>query len=114
MAFVSTATNLVSMAANRFAQIYRRDLQSGTTVLLSANPIFVLMPAMGDNESSAPAISVDGRFVTYLSSAANLAGGTGGVYQFDASTGTNRHVLSSSTNVVPSMSLDGRFIAYGA
>ena len=57
--------------------------------------------------SSSPVISQDGRFITYLTEASNL-GGLAGVYRYDAQSGTNMYLPSSSLTFPPSMSLPGR------
>lgn len=78
VAFTSAATNLVTGDTNGHADVFVRDLQSGSTVLASA-------PGPGGQASAdsvGPAISGDGRFVVFLSSAPLLAStGSNGVAQ---------------------------------
>ncbi|MBI5929613.1 MAG: PD40 domain-containing protein [Chloroflexi bacterium] len=70
--FESTATNLVSGDSNFLSDVFLHDLQSSTTTLVS-------FPYNGGQAvgggSFNPAISSDGRYVTFNSSANNLVGG---------------------------------------
>ena len=119
--FVSAATNLT--AGNVITDpgtfnVYRRDLQAQTTLLVSVSTDGV---HSGNNDSTSPVISQDGRYVAYLTQANNVAAGqtVSGVTEFwtiwsDLGAGTNLAMAgANSTPVVPSMSADGRFIAYG-
>jgi Tol biopolymer transport system component len=108
IAFVSTATNIVTLANNQRAQIFRYDLQTGSNILVTVNSLGT-QPGIGS--SSAPRISHDGRFITYQTSAANL-GSAAGVYRFDADLRTNVYLPSSVVNLAPSMSRDGHRVAY--
>ena len=64
-----TAVPLVPEDTNgpQFFDVYRRDLQTGTTELVSRGP-----DAVGDRGGEAPSISPTGGFVTFLSSSSNL------------------------------------------
>lgn len=77
VAFVSDATNLVNPAPpGLFTNVYRRDLQAATTVLVSVTP----SGTMGDADSRFPTMSADGRYVGFESDATNLvANDTNGV-----------------------------------
>ena len=129
VAFVSQATNLLApgtpaMPAGQ--QIYVRDLQTGLTSLLSGDNNAT--PNPGDGVSSAPAISADGRFVAFDSLSTNLlAPGTPAVpagqqiYARDRQTNQTRlvsldnNIVSNSGNGLsraPSISADGRFVAF--
>jgi len=67
VAFNSDATNLVTPAtANN--QIFRKDLMTGEVVLASANAA----GAQGNNASTFPSITPDGRYVAFQSQATNL------------------------------------------
>jgi Tol biopolymer transport system component len=77
----------------------------------------------GNSRSTAPAVSADGRYVAFESDATNLAAGTVGrqVYVRDRVAGTTSAVSVSSSGAVgysgskdPSLSADGRFIAFGS
>jgi Tol biopolymer transport system component len=108
VAYASTATNMVATSYQVW-QIFRRDLQTGSNILVTfASPGTV----NGNGDSSAPRISQDGRYVAYLTTAGNLGSGVG-VYRYDANLVTNVFLPSSATNMQPSMSRDGRFVAYG-
>jgi hypothetical protein len=92
VAFMSVATDLVSPATSG-NQVFRKDLSTGQVVLASANA----SGEQGNNGSSYPDLSYDGRYVTFSSSATNLVSPatTGGqVFRKDMSTG--QIVLASS------------------
>jgi|GEM_PF-1208153 len=67
--FASSASNLVSGVSG--SQVYIRDPNAGTTELLSQDS----GGTQGDNSSSVPTISLDGKKAAYLSSATNLVSG---------------------------------------
>jgi TolB protein len=71
--FESKARNLPGALPDGQDQIYLRDLQQGTTSLVSQTTGGA--PADGDSED--PAISRDGRFLGFESQATNLPGGLG-------------------------------------
>lgn len=76
VAFQSAATDLVLGDVNGKKDIFVRDLQAGTTALVSASAA----GQQTDAHSYAPAISGNGRSVYFRSRAANLTGtATGGV-----------------------------------
>ncbi len=81
--------------------------------------------AQGTQESLAPAISADGRYVAFVSFAANLVSGdTNGhsdVFVRDRRTGTTERVNVSDSGAqanadsfTPSMSADGRYVAFSS
>jgi Tol biopolymer transport system component len=114
VAFVSDATNLVRGDTNGVADIFLRDRQAGTTVLVSG--------ANADAPSDAPAVSDDGRYVAFTSESALVPGDTNGladVYVRDLRTNGIRRVNVSTTGaqanaftVSPTMSADGRYVAF--
>jgi Tol biopolymer transport system component len=128
--FDSLASNLVPGDTNAFDDIFVRDRATGTTRRVSVSS----SGAQGDNISSSPAISGDGRFVAFVSNASNLApGDTNGVrdiFVHDRATGTTRRVSVSSSGaegngasggsgatndvatIAPAISADGRFVAF--
>jgi hypothetical protein len=116
VAFISAATNLVAAPqygdtlSNR-ANIYLRDLQAQTNVMVSVNS-----GAPGDNDSFAPVVSQDGNVVTFVSLAGNLGNAGGGTFRRDVNAGTTLYLPGSVVALtnLPSMSLDGRFVAYAA
>ena len=88
VAFRSTATNLPAGDGTNF-QIYVHDRETGKTRLASMNS----MGDAGDEGSSAPSLSGDGRHVSFRSGAGNLpeAGSIAyGVYVHDRETGKTR------------------------
>ena len=112
---------LVPEDTNENTDVYVRDLQAGTTTLVSA----ALDGGAGDNASFIQEISSDGRFVAFVSSATNLVandadGGTSNVFVRDLQTGTTELVSVGSDGTqaevgffdVPSISADGRFVAF--
>jgi Tol biopolymer transport system component len=95
--------------------IFRRDLATGQTQRACR---------VGNADAGNPVISADGRFIAFESRATNLAGSDGDlqpdVYECDIATGTITRVsvpLNDDVNTVgssgsPSVSADGRFVAF--
>ena len=121
IAFRSKATNLVMGGNNGFADIYVKDLQSGTTTLASVS----ISGSSGNNSSIAPALSGDGRFVSFHSSASNLSpddtDSYSDIFVRDLVTGTTRvastnenGVKGNSSSYSPSISDDGRFVSFSS
>ena len=122
--FASTASNLVPGDTNGVDDIFVRDLSEGVTRRVSQ----AQSGAQADLGSAAPAISPDGRFVSFASSARNLidAGGNGvpDVYLADLETGEIERVSVNSRGgqqnaavIVPfsqvsDVSRDGRFVVF--
>ncbi|RFA23615.1 TolB family protein [Subtercola boreus] len=69
VAFTSLADNLVGIGSHDKSQVYKRDLLTGTTTLVSAALIGV---DSGTDDSTDPSISADGRYVSFTSMALNL------------------------------------------
>lgn len=125
VAFTSAATNLVAgQGATTNVNIFRRDLQTATTVLVSVSTNGV---DAANGDCSSPAISQDGRYVAFLSSAGNLVPGVGpasGYYRTflcDINSGmitalTNKAGGSSLPYSIfpPSISANGRYVAYSS
>jgi Cadherin-like/Domain of unknown function (DUF4114) len=122
--FESSATNLVA-GGTKQPNIFVRDLQSGTTELVSVNSSGV-ESNFGSIRSS---ISADGRYVTFLSFSPNLIPGntsssatSGNVFIRDRQAGTTKLVSAdangnagnslSSTDSLASISADGRYVAF--
>jgi len=99
VAFVSFATNLVIGDTNQRADVFVRDLSTGTTTRVSVDSA----GAQSDGDSFAPSLSRDGRWVAFQSSATRLvAGDTNGcddVFVHDLSTGTTVRASVSSAGV---------------
>jgi Tol biopolymer transport system component len=125
VAFISAASDLVPGDTNGLPDVFVRDLQAGTTTLVSVG---ATRSGSGGIEVEGPAISVDGRWVAFASTASNLVAGVGRqgyeVYVRDLAAGTTR---LASTNVAavftpasttppqsygPVLSGDGRWVAF--
>jgi hypothetical protein len=120
VAFDSDSTNLVAEGGNGDNQIFVRDLQTGTTTLVSTGP-----NGEGNNGSLYPAISANGRFVAFTSGASNLTpeGGNGKyqIYVHDLLTGTTTlastgpaGMADANTNHPPAINADGRYVAFSS
>src|SRR6266404_4977766 len=125
VAFDSAATDLVAGDTNGVSDVFVHDRQTGTTERVSV----ASGGAQGDGSSGLigfafpPALSADGRFIAFISSATSLvAGDTNGatdVFVHDRQTGTTARVSVASggtqaNNVssYPALSADGRFVAF--
>src|SRR5438270_582443 len=121
VAFYSSAANLVGSDTNGARDVFVRDRKTGKTARVSVDS----HGAQGNGDSDGPSISADGRFVAFLSSATNLvAGDTNGardVFVRDRKAGKTRRVSVDShgaqgkgASFVPSISANGRFVAFSA
>lgn len=120
VAFDSEGNNLVTGDVNSFGDVFLRDLQLGTTVLVSTSAT----GAQGNDGSGSPVISADGRYVAFESGATNLASlpdanGFTDVYVKDVQTGAVSRASLSSTGLEPnnetavlSISGDGRYVVF--
>ncbi len=128
--FASTATNLVAGDTNGVADIFVRDLQEGTTTLLSRSSAGVI----GNLASVQPDISANGRYVVFASAAGNLTigdfNGRGDIFLHDRDTdndGIFDEAGAISTRVIsldgegsiangssdrPAISDNGRYVVY--
>jgi Tol biopolymer transport system component len=101
--------------------VFVRDRVAGTTERVSVSSGGEQADRFGSGSRN-PVISADGRFVAFLSEAANLVAGDTSprdVYVRDRLAGTTERVSVSSTNAVsakdtndPAISADGRFVAF--
>lgn len=98
------------------AQVYRVDLQDGSSKLISSDA----SGAPGDRDSGAPSIDSDGDTVTFASFARNLAPGLDlpsvdiydpAVYTWEASTDAVK-AAGAFTSTNPSISADGNTICF--
>ena len=134
VAFFSAASDLVATDTNGSDDVFMRDLQTGTTTLVSVN-------RAGTNSgnrasSNQPSLSADGRFVAFQSSASDLvdldplgatdSNGTDDVFVRDLQTGTTTLVSvnqfgthSGNTGgflihspASSAISANGRFVAF--
>jgi Tol biopolymer transport system component len=123
VAFESAASDLVANDSNGAVDVFVRDRRTAT-----ATTTRISTDATGgdaNDESWSPSISADGRFVAFQSSASDLAAGDDGlssdIYVRDRQTGgtTRASVDAAGGNpeqnsgaVGPSISADGRFVAF--
>jgi Tol biopolymer transport system component len=123
--FQSAATNLDAAATSGKTQVYLRDVQTGATTLVSRAD--GAAGAAGDNNSTEATVSDDGRYVAFLSTAANLSAddtnGVADVYVRDVVAGTTALVSRNTgpTGAVaahgaagPEISGDGSTIAFSS
>jgi hypothetical protein len=119
IAFTSTSTNLVYGDTNGYPDIFVRDLQTGQTARISV----ATDGTQGNERSNWPAISADGRFVSFRSEATNLVyndtNGKADVFVHDRLTGQTTRVSVASDGTqgngwsgTSSISADGRFVAF--
>jgi Tol biopolymer transport system component len=103
--FYSEADNLIAGGTTRVGNIFRRDRNTGTTILVSRSTGGVEGNARCDNS----AISGDGRIVVFESFASNLVSvdtnGAADVFVHDCVTGST--ILVSESNLRPGDSGDG-------
>ena len=122
VAFESYATNLVAGDTNGQDDIFVHDMTTGTTTRASVDS----SGTQSNGVSMGAAISSDGRYVGFYSSATNLVAGdtnassdvfvhdmiTGATTRVSVdSSGTQANGFSSST---PSFSSDGRYVAFAS
>ena len=119
VAFESGSSNLVAGDTNGFEDVFVRDLQSGTTQRVSV----ATGGTQGNGFSSEPAISADGRYVTFSSAASNLVpGDTNGapdVFVRDRRSGTTQRVSVAAAGTQgngdsgsSAIGADGRYVAF--
>lgn len=120
-AFSSSASNLAAGDTNNASDVFVRDLNARTTTRVSVGP-----NGMGGvTESHSPAISANGRYVAYVSNAANLVTNDNNfvddIFRYDRVTGSNilislnsRGEQGNSRNFAPAISADGRFVAFAS
>jgi Tol biopolymer transport system component len=119
LAFTSFAPNLVDFDDNESSDVFVRDLQAGTTTRVSEYS----GGFQAEGDSLRPAISADGRYVAFDSDAWNLVWGDTNdvfdVYVHDRQTDYTTRVSvddsggqSDGPSFRPSLSADGRYVAY--
>lgn len=117
--FYGYASNLVAGDVNGDYDVFVHDRQSGATELVSADPTGV----PGNGASFSGAITADGRYVAFSSSASNLvAGDTNGKFDAfvrDLQTGTTVRISLDSSGAqgdgdsfAPVLTPDARFAAF--
>jgi Tol biopolymer transport system component len=121
VAFYSYASNLVAGDTNGAPDVFVRDRQAGATQRVSVSS----SDKQANNGNGFLSVSSDGRLVAFLSSATNLVArdtnNFSDIFVRDRSTGTTERVsISSSGNEAdassraPSISADGRFVAFSS
>ena len=119
VAFVSTATNLVAGDTNHAADVFVHDRLTGATTRGSID----IAGLEGDASSDSPALSADGRFVAFHSSASNLVADDTNllvdVFVRDRLSGATTRASLATTGTEsddnsfrPALSGDGRFVAF--
>ncbi|MDF2812339.1 MAG: hypothetical protein K0S56_3370, partial [Microvirga sp.] len=122
--FVSGSANLVPGGTNGRDHVFRKDLHTGETLLVSTGG--GAASAQANNSSGSPSVSDDGRYVVFSSGADNLvAGDTNGttdVFRKDLLTGEIVRLTAPSpaqgfeeangASTMGSVSADGRFLVF--
>ena len=121
VAFRSEASDLVEGDSNGTWDVFVHDRDTGQTSRVSVGPGG---EQAGDGDSSAPTLSGDGRFVAFQSNASTLVeGDTNGlldIFVHDRETGTTSRIsvaadgeqAADGDSFFPSISADGRFVAF--
>ncbi len=119
IAFESDAGNLVSGDSNNFSDILVKNMSTGAVERISVG----LEGAEPDGNSRYPAISSDGRYVVFVSYASNLVEDdtnlVSDIFIYDRQTDTMERISTASDgtesngqSLWPSISADGRYVAY--
>lgn len=117
--FESFASDLVAVDGNGFSDVFLHDRASGVTSLVSATP----GGAAGNGVSEMPALSADGSTFVFSSGATDLGpadpNNLRDLYVRDLTSGTMERVTKpgvtfNGTSVEPSVSADGRWIAFSS
>jgi Tol biopolymer transport system component len=121
--FISDQSTFVANDLNTNRDVFVRDVQNGTTALVSGNDVDNT-PATGDSGGAIPTISADGRYVTFVSDADNLTtvnpNSSSLAYVRDMQTGVTTAISVKPDNTIPSwtsahsavISADGRIIVF--
>lgn len=114
VAFSSSASNLVSGDTNGVADVFVRNNATGSITLVDVSDTGVQASA----GASTPAISYNGRYVTFMSTNDLVSGKTGGnIYRRDLVTNTTTLVAINSSGVTgtgsnPDINADGRYVTF--
>lgn len=120
IAFASDADNLAVTDTNGLRDVFVRDLATGTNLLISTAPA----GWVGNGHSTEPALSGNGRYVAFTSSATNLVASdlnnTTDVFVQDLQTGVTLLASrkasgagsASGNSDAPSLSADGRWLLF--
>ena len=118
--YSSNATNLVAADTNAVRDIFMRDTQDNVTTRVNLD---TAGNQALDGWSFTPAISADGRYVTFYSEASNLVAGDGNtandIFLRDTLGGTTIRISTDSNgneangaSALPEISADGRYIVF--
>jgi WD40-like Beta Propeller Repeat len=122
LAFWSAASNLVANDTNNARDVFIHDRSTGVTTRASTST----SGTQASFHSYTPDLSADGRYVTFLSYATNLIANTttsfGNIFVRDTTTGVvtlvsaayNGAQANAASAFRPTISDDGRFIAYAS
>jgi outer membrane protein assembly factor BamB/pimeloyl-ACP methyl ester carboxylesterase len=114
VAFSSYASNLVQGDTNGKNDIFVHDRTTGQTTRVSV----ASDGSQANNNSYYPSISADGRYVAFGSRASNLVPGDTNEsfdnFVHDRTTGQTTRVSVASDGSNPSISADGRYVAFGS
>jgi len=112
VAFYSDATNLVPDDTNDVSDVFVHDRQTGQTTRVSVGSD----GSQANDASTQGAISADGRYVAFTSSATNLIPGEpdphGGLFVHDRLTGETQRVSDAGGGA--SVSAHGRYVAFSS
>ena len=117
VAFQSFADNLVPDDTNFTSDVFLLDREAGTIARVSVTSA----GEQATNSSGSPALSANGRFVVFESSAVLVPGETedfaSDIYLRDVQAGTTEGIGTSGTGLVghsgaPAITPDGRFVAF--
>src|ERR1035437_8563922 len=117
--FQSDSSDLLLGDTNGVSDIFVRDLQAGTNILVSVTSD----GSWGNGASTDPVMTPDGRFVAFISAASNLASndtnGISDIFVRDLLNGTTTVVSVGVTNTnasfsPPVITPDGRYVAFAS
>lgn len=119
VAFMSYSANLVPGDTNGQRDVFVRDRITGTTERVSVSSA----GAQANSWSDYPSISADGRYVAFVSDASNLVANdtnaTRDIFVYDRTAHTTTRVSltdgglqANGSSDYPSISLDGRYVAF--
>ncbi len=113
VSFSSPAPNLVAGDTNEATDVFVHDRRTGRTSRASVGAA----GAQGNGYASGGALSADGRYVAFESTASNLVPGdtneTADVFVRDLRTGTTRLVKAGAGGAAdPTISADGRYVGF--
>ena len=121
VAFQSWASNLVPGDTNQAFDVFVRIRSKGVTRRVSVSSA----GAQANGQSYTPAVSLDGRYVAFYSSAPNLVPGDGNgeadAFVHDLATGATERVSTApdgteanGDSFSPELSADGRFVSFAS